>query len=304
MTAALDPRLHAIRADLADERLKGRVEAPRYAAGEPAQVMRPIVPMRSRPDRTAPLDNEALFGERVAVFDVAGGFAWVQLARDGYVGYVPANALSQQVSEPTHRIKAAGTFVYPAPSIKSPPLLHLSLGSPLTVTGEDPTFVQLSTGGFVFARHTTPVGRTARDFVEVAEQFISTPYLWGGRSRLGLDCSGLLQLALEAAGHACPRDSDMQQAALGTPLAEPFDLDSLERGDLVFWRGHVGVMVDAVMLLHANAHHMAVAVEPLRTAADRIARASGATGAPIAAIKRLAVPAMRPAAAGLEAQPA
>ena len=285
MTETLDPRLHAFRADLAAESLRGRVEAPRYAAGEPAQVARPVIPLRSRPLAEAALETEALFGEGLTVFDNAAGFAWVQLARDGYVGYVPADALSRELVVPTHRVAAIGTFVYPTADIKSPPLMHLSLGAELRVEGYGERFARLSTGGFVVERHIAELARPAREFVEVADRFVGTPYLWGGRTRLGLDCSGLVQIALEAAGHRCPRDSDMQQAALGSEVLIPANLDGLLRGDLVFWRGHVGIMTDGVLLLHANAHHMAVAVEPLVTAAERIAKAGGG---PVAAIRRIA----------------
>jgi cell wall-associated NlpC family hydrolase len=151
------------------------------------------------------------------------------------------------------------------------------------VTTADQRFSQLATGGHVISRHLTEVTKPARDFVSVAERFLGTPYLWGGRSRLGLDCSALVQLSLAAAGVDAPRDSDMQQAELGTTVLIPADLEGLQRGDLVFWPGHVAIMSDAVMMVHANAHHMAVAIEPLEAATRRISR----TGAEISAIKRL-----------------
>ena len=280
----LDPRLNAYRPDLADARLEGRVEAQRFIAGWLAQIGRAVIPMRSRPEGMAGLANEALFGERLRVFEIANGWAFVQLERDGYVGYVPADTLQLDIVEPTHRVSAIGTFVYPVADIKSPPAMHLSLGAELVITGSDEKFMRLASGGFVIARHVAPRAKVARDCVEVAERFIGVPYLWGGRTRIGLDCSGLVQVALEASGHACPRDSDMQQAALGETVLIPGDLDGLLRGDFVFWKGHVGVMADGALLLHANAHHMAVAVEPLVSAAGRIGKAGGG---PITAIKRL-----------------
>ena len=280
---ALDPRLNAFRPDLADERLEGKAEAQRYVAGWRAQIGRAVIPMRSRPEAMAGLVNEALFGERLRVFEIAQGWAWAQLERDGYVGYVPADTLLLDIVEPTHRVQAIGTFVYPLADIKAPPVMHLSLGSELVIAGGDEKFLRLGQGGFIAARHVAPRAKAARDFVEVAERFIGVPYLWGGRTRVGLDCSGLVQLALEAGGHACPRDSDMQQAALGENVLIPHDLDGLERGDLVFWKGHTGIMADGALLLHANAHHMAVVVEPLISATERIAKGGG----PIAAIKRL-----------------
>jgi cell wall-associated NlpC family hydrolase len=282
-TERLDPRRNAYRDDLAAESLEGRVQAPRYAAGSRRQVIRASVPLRRKPLAAAGLDTEALFGETVMVYDQAHGWAWCQLERDRYVGYVPASALSAEVRAPTHRIRSLGTFLYPVADTKAPPLMHLSMGALVSVAETAGNLARLAGGGFVVTRHLIEAGRHARDFVEIAERFIGTPYLWGGRTRIGLDCSGLLQLALEAAGIACPRDSDMQQSELGSELLIPQTLEGLERGDLVFWPGHVGIMTDGVMLLHANAYHMAVAVEPLVWAVERIAK----TGSAIARIKRL-----------------
>jgi cell wall-associated NlpC family hydrolase len=203
--------------------------------------------------------------------------------RDGYVGYLRPGALSAQVKPTTHVVRALGTFLYPAADVKSPPWLHLGMTSEVSVAEVGPVFTRLIDDSFIPARHIAEVGRHARDFAGVAERFMGTPYLWGGKTRLGLDCSGLVQVALHAAGVDCPRDSDMQQAELGSPIDMRENLDGLERGDLVFWKGHVGIMMDAFLLLHANAHHMGVAIEPLRAAVDRNLRA----GQLVTAINRL-----------------
>lgn len=281
---APDPRRNAYRDDLADHRLKGQVVAAHFAPGVVRQVIRPAVPLRRSPEYSASLDTELLFGETVTLYDTAEGWAWVQALRDGYVGYIPADALTADVNPPTHRVQASGTFVYPQPDMKTPPLMHLSLNAQLAIADTGEKFCRLASGGYVVTRHIAALDRYARDFVEIAEQLIGTPYLWGGRTRIGLDCSGLVQLSLEAAGVAAPRDSDMQQIELGETVLVPKDLEGLQRGDLIFWKGHVGIMTDGYMLLHANAHHMAVVMETLPEAVDRISK----TGSEITAIKRLA----------------
>jgi cell wall-associated NlpC family hydrolase len=282
-TAPLDPRRHPYREDLAAESLRGQVEVPRYVAGQIRQVVHSATPLRGQPDARATWTSEALFGEPVTVYDERDGWAWVQLESDGYVGYLRSGALSPQVKPATHRVRALGTLLYPAADVKAPPWLPLSLTATVSVAESGPVFSRLVDGSFVPARHIAELSWHAPDFVSVAERFLGTPYLWGGKTRQGLDCSGLVQVAMQMAGLECPRDSDMQQAELGSEVPIPSHADGLERGDLVFWQGHVGIMTDGFLMLHANAHHMAVVVEPLRAAADRIAR----TGSPIAAIKRL-----------------
>lgn len=246
-------------------------------------MLRPSVPLRRRPAGNAALDTEVLFGETLTVYDIAEGWAWVQLDRDGYVGYLPAETLSHDVQPATHRVRSIGTFLYPVPDIKAPPIMHLSLNAQLSVAEGDDRFCLLTTGGYVYTRHIAPVGHFARDYVEIAEMMIGTPYLWGGRTRIGIDCSGLVQNALEAGGIISPRDSDMQEAEVGEPVAIRADLENLLRGDLLFWKGHVGMMVDGVMMLHANSHHMAVTIETLPEAVERIAK----TGLQLRTIKRI-----------------
>lgn len=273
MTESLDPRLTPARPHVADLRLRDRVAAARYVAGTPRRVTSPSAPLRRAPAADAVLDTEALLGDAVDLYDTADGFAFVQLARDGYVGYLPADSLGPADPEPTHRVTALRTFLYPEPDLKRPVLGHLSLGARLAATGEAGAYLE-TPGGYVFARHCAPVDAREPDYAATAARLAGTPYLWGGRTSLGLDCSGLVQLCLDAAGLPCPRDADMQERALGQALtfdpARP-EVAGLRRGDFVFWRGHVGLMVDPETLIHANGHHMAVAAEPLAGAVARIA---------------------------------
>ncbi|MFG1416267.1 NlpC/P60 family protein [Xanthobacter sp. V0B-10] len=278
----LDPRLTPAREGFAAAHLKGVVEAPRYVEGEAREVAEPVAPVRRRPAGDAPLDTEALYGERVTVYaDDGEGWAFVQLARDGYVGYLPTDALRAPAAAPTHKVAVPRTFLFPAPDIKSPPRAALCFGSAVAVREEKGAFCA-TRDGFVFTRHLAPLDARETDFVDVAARFLGVPYLWGGRSALGLDCSGLVETALSACGIRAPRDSDMQEKALGRAIA----LDApLARGDLLFWPGHVAIAETPELLLHANAFHMMVAREPLQPALARIA----GTGLPLRAVRRLAM---------------
>jgi cell wall-associated NlpC family hydrolase len=276
----LDPRLNAYRPDLAAAELRDKVEAARFVEGTLHRIVEPQAPLRvdGRPD--AALLTEALFGECAIVYEIDGeGWAWGQLQRDRYVGWLPAAALGRIGAASTHRISALRTLGFPAPDIKTPPIAALPFGAEIVVTREDAKFATTDGGLYLPAIHVAPVGKTEPDFVAVAERFVGAPYLWGGKTSLGIDCSGLVQVALQAAGVACPRDSDMQAQALGRDSTPA----QLRRGDLLFWKGHVAIARDALTIVHANAHHMAVAIEPTAEAIARIK----AAGSGLPEIKRL-----------------
>ena len=276
---SFDPRVTPVRPDLAAKHLAGKVAAARFVEGEAREVIDAQAPLRRDPMPDAPLLTEALLGERVTIYEFDDeGWAWGQLASDGYVGYLPANALVPPRAASTHKVTALRTFAFPAPSIKAPPTVSPPLGSRLAVMREQDRFA-VAAAGYLPAGHLAPLDRFEQDFVAVAERFLGTPYLWGGKTSYGLDCSGLVQVALNACGIPCPRDSDMQETSLGTPIA----LADARRGDLIFWSGHVAIVRDAAMMLHANAYHMAVVIEPMAQAIARIE----AAGSTVTSVKRI-----------------
>jgi hypothetical protein len=279
---SFDRRLTPARPDLAARYLEGRVSAERFVDGRIMQVKEGAVDVKRDPRPDAALDTQVLYGEIVTVYDEEEGWAWAQLKSDGYVGWIAANTLWSQTYEETHRICKPRSFIYPRPNIKDPPLLAAPLGAALRIVGERDDFLVTSEGGFVYRSHLKSIDEPLPDFVAVAEMMLNAPYLWGGKTSMGIDCSGLVQTSLLLAGLKSPRDTDMQEEALGKKLEEGAPL---QRGDLVFWKGHVGLMQDATNLLHANARHMLVASEPL---AEVRARNLASGAGLVTSIKRLA----------------
>lgn len=270
----LNPRLNAFRDDLADARLKGRVEASRFVSGKPAWIATPVADLRRGPKSDAGLDTQLVLGQPVSVFERTDGWAWVQSMDDGYVGYVEEKALTEAKSPGTHLVIAPRSFVYPGPDLRFPMVRALSMGSLVTVTGEAETrgtrYLMLADGSAMIARHLKAVAETAPDYVAVAEELLNTPYLWGGTSGFGIDCSGLVQLSMRISGMAAQRDSNMQEETLGEPLDPGPDYQNARRGDLVFWKGHVAIMTNETDMIHANGHTMLVSREGLKDAIARI----------------------------------
>ena len=269
----LDPRLHAYRPDLADEALRGQVEASRFVRGSLKRIVAPVAALYKIPETLSERQSECLFGEDVKVFEEKNGFCWVQAQQDGYVGYIEQSKIGSIGNHPTHRVNVPRTFQYRDADLRSPMISPLSMGSRISVVGEAETrgtrYARLDNGSFVVFNHITPVSTVEDDYVTIAESFIHTPYLWGGKSGLGIDCSGLVQLALMMTGRTVLRDTDMQQATIGKDIAPE---NGLQRGDLVFWKGHVAIMVDSGTLIHANGASMDVRKENLDHAIERIAK--------------------------------
>jgi len=252
------------------------------------RVVAPNAALRSAPSHSASLGTEAICGEPVKVFETnADGWSWTQLKNDRYVGWMRREALAEMGAAPTHKVAAIRTLVFEKPDIKSTPIEALPLGAQVTVVGaaEDKNahYALIAPKGAIVVQHLAPVGSFESDWTAVAERFLGVPYLWGGKTSLGIDCSGLLQTALRACGIDAPRDTDMQEIALGVPLPHTGEMPPLLRGDLIFWPGHVGIMRNGASLIHANAHHMAVVIEPLSKAIRRIA----ARGHAVTSVKRI-----------------
>ena len=272
---SLDPRVTPLRDGIASRALEGVVPAEVYLDPRRLGCVVPAAAVRRAPDGASEQMDQLLFGEVFEALEEEGGFLWGQAGRDGYVGFVEAAALAPAGEAPTHRVGAIRTYAFAEPSIKSRAAGPYSLNALVTVVAVEGRLARVTGAGWMAADHLTPIGSFETDPAGVAERYLGAPYLWGGRESLGLDCSGLVQQALLACGLACPRDADQQQG-----LGREIGREAFGRGDLVFWKGHVAIGLDRERIIHANAHHMAVAIEPLDAALERI-KAAG-SGEPTA----------------------
>lgn len=273
-----DRRLTPANGRVAHVSLKGQVAAERFVAGDPARIVLPLADLLAGPGGRR--ERQVLMGEAVLVLDRHAGFAFVQAAKDGYCGYLPEAALGPDRAA-SHWVAAPATHLYRAPDLKTPEVALLTMGARVSVAAEHPRFLETEDGLFVPRPHLRRIGDWAGDAAAVAEGFLGTPYLWGGNSRSGIDCSGLVQAALTACGIACPGDSDMQQRALGAALPAGA---GYRRGDLFFWKGHVAMAVGPDRLIHANGFHMAVGYEGI---SEGIARIAGQGEGPVTSVRRL-----------------
>ena len=263
-----DPRITPWRDGIAARSLEGVLEAEVYLDPKAMSGMAPAAAIRAAASADSEQMDQLLFGERFEVLEEEGGWLFGQAARDGYVGFVEAAALAPAGALPTHRVSAIRTYAFAEASIKSRAIGPFSINSLVTVEAIEGRLAKVTGAGWMTADHLAPIGTFEDDWAAVAQRFLGAPYLWGGRESLGLDCSGLVQQALFACGRACPRDTD-QQEELGVAIAA----DAFGRGDLVFWKGHVAMGLGEGLIVHANGHHMAVAIEPLAEAVTRIAAA-------------------------------
>ncbi len=267
----MDRRITPVRNDLAADWLRDKFKAERYAAGEPCTVIRDGAPLHFSPERSATMESQLIHGEVFQVYEQRDGWCWGQNLTDNYVGYVPAVDLAADLPAPDHQVAALHCHLYTEPDLKRPTAGIISMSARVKIIDIDGKFCRIASGYWLHSRHLVSLDYNTQDLIGTAVKFIGVPYLWGGRTAQGLDCSSLVQITMAMAGIPAPRDSDLQEAGLGTPVAmdNPRDFSRIEEGDLVFFPGHVGLFVNDWRFLHASAFDMQVSLHGFSDVLDR-----------------------------------
>ena len=266
-----DSRIIPIRNDLASIEYKGLIKSKKFSNGTNYFLRSSSSPLYSKKNSNE-LASQLLYGEIFRVFDVSGKFAWGQSLRDNYVGYTPIESLSSKKIKATHKIQSLRALIYKKPQIKQSPIMYLSLNSLVNVKSKEGKFSFLENLGWIFSGCISPINNFNFNVTELAIQYLNTPYLWGGRDSIGIDCSGLIQNIYQMVGINMPRDTDLQELFFADEI---FSETKIKAGDLIFWKGHVAMALDNKNIIHANAYHMKTSIETLKHAKVRIAKQYG-----------------------------
>ena len=265
-----DRRITAIRKDIASDYFKGLIKRKKFVEGVKHTVISNYSPLHS--SKSSTISSQLLFGEQVYVFDQSNGWSWVQGMRDGYVGYTPSKNLKKQRIKSSHKVSSLRTFVYSSSNIKSDVITYLSLNSLVLISDRRNNFVKIKNLGWCFKNDFEKISKSNFNIVELSKKYLGTPYLWGGRDSMGIDCSGLVLNIMQMNCINFPRDTDLQESFVTKSIKYE---KNLRAGDLVFWKGHVAMMVDKKNIIHANAFHMITNIEPLQTVKKRILKENG-----------------------------